>query len=83
MFYIFHSGEETEISWNTIGNIAEGRKHFGVEMPVMVYRLLEYTIKAELSHRYGKKASKGLLYTIREYLCMLMGVRQESIFERR
>lgn len=60
VFDIFHSGEETSISWNTIGNIAEGRKHLGEEMPVKVYRLYEYTIKAELSHRYGEKAAKNL-----------------------
>ena len=60
MFDIFHSGEKTLISWDTIGNIAEGRKHLGEEMPVMVYRLYEYTIKAELSHRYGEKAAKIL-----------------------
>ena len=60
MFDIFHSGEETLISWDTIGNIAEGRKHLGEEMSVMVYRLYEYTIKAELSHRYGEKAAKIL-----------------------
>lgn len=60
MFDIFHSGEETSISRDTIGNIAEGRKHLGEEMPVMVYRLYEYTIKAELSHRYGEKAAKIL-----------------------
>lgn len=54
MFHIFHTGEESEFSWDLIGNIADGREHLGGEMPVMMYRLLEYTIKTELSHRYGE-----------------------------
>ena len=54
MFNIFHTGEESEFSWNMIGNIADGREHLGGEMPVMMYRLLEYTIKTRLSHRYGE-----------------------------
>jgi hypothetical protein len=62
MFGIFHSGEEILFSWDTIGNIAERRKHLLEEMPVMVYRLYEYIIKARLTHRYEKKALKHLFY---------------------
>ncbi len=60
MFNIFHTGEESDFSWDTIGNIAEGRKHLGGEMPVMMYRLFEYTIKTELSHRYGDSLTKDI-----------------------
>jgi hypothetical protein len=31
-------------------------------MPVMVYRLYEYIIKAKLTHWYERKAIKGLFY---------------------
>lgn len=62
MFGIFYSGEEIFFSWDTIGNIAERRKHLLEEMPVMVCRLYEYIIKAKLTHRYGKKALKHLFY---------------------
>lgn len=64
MFGIFYSGEEILFSWDTIGNIAERRKHLLEEMPVMVYRLYEYIIKAKLTHRYEKKALKDLFYRV-------------------
>jgi len=64
MFGIFHSGEEILFSLDTIGNIAERRKHLLEEMPVMVYRLYEYIIKAKLTHRYEKKALKHLFYRV-------------------
>lgn len=47
---------EDRFSWNLIGNVAEGRNHLGEEMPVMVYRLFQYTIREELSRRFGEKA---------------------------
>jgi len=30
--------------WDNLGNIKEGRKELGEEMPVIVYRLLQYTL---------------------------------------
>ena len=54
MFHIFQTGEERESSWDSIGNRAVGREHPGGKMPVMMHRLLEYTIKTEMSHRYGE-----------------------------
>jgi hypothetical protein len=62
MFGIFHSGEEIVFSLDTIGNVAERRIHLLEEMPVMVYRLYEYIIKAKLTHWYEKKASMYLFY---------------------
>lgn len=32
----------------------EGRGNLGEDLPIVVYRLLEYSIKAELMQRYGK-----------------------------
>ncbi|GLC82387.1 V4R domain-containing protein [Lacrimispora brassicae] len=60
MFNIFHTGEEKDFSWDTIGNIAEGRKNLGEEMPVMMYRLFQYSLRSELSGRFGDEAARDL-----------------------
>ena len=33
-----------QFEWDKLGNIKKGREHLGEEMPVLVYRLLEYTM---------------------------------------
>lgn len=55
MFRIFDSDEADRFSWNLIGNIPEGRNHLGEEMPVSVYRLFQYTIRDELTQRFGNE----------------------------
>jgi len=42
-----------EFRWNTLGNIKEGRKDLGEEMPVLVYRLMQFTMLDILSKAYG------------------------------
>lgn len=45
-----------ETKWiDYIGDINLGRVHLGKEMPVEVYRLFEFTMKDELTQRFGKK----------------------------
>jgi len=39
--------------WSNLGDIEEGRGGLGVEMPVVVYRLMQYTMLDELSRAYG------------------------------
>ncbi|MEG1999839.1 MAG: V4R domain-containing protein [Evtepia sp.] len=53
MFNLFEYHDENKFSWEDIGDIREGRHNLGEEMPVSVYRLLQYTIKDELAKRYG------------------------------
>lgn len=52
MFNIFQTGEVKNFSWNTKGNIQEGRKHLGDEMPVLMERLLQYSLRNELADRF-------------------------------
>ena len=33
-----------QFEWDKLGNIKKGREHLGEEMPVLVYRLLEYSM---------------------------------------
>jgi hypothetical protein len=47
-------GNKHEIfSWNNLGNIKEGRGDLGEEMPVIVYRLMQYTMLDVLSKAHG------------------------------
>ena len=42
-----------EFSWENMGDIKEGRGDLGTEMPVLVYRLMQYTMLDVLSRAYG------------------------------
>lgn len=46
---------EHKFSWESIGNIEEGRQNLGETMPVFVYRLLQFTMKDELITQLGKE----------------------------
>jgi len=39
--------------WGNLGDIKEGRGDLGEEMPVLVYRLMQFTMLDELSKAYG------------------------------
>ena len=40
-------------AWESIGNIEEGRGDLGDDMPVLVYRLMQYTLLDVLSREFG------------------------------
>ena len=48
------SGYE-EFSWKSLGDIKEGRGDLGEEMPVLVYRLMQYTMLDVLSKAHGRE----------------------------
>lgn len=39
--------------WARLGDISLGRENLGEEMPVSIYRLLQYTMRDELNRRFG------------------------------
>ena len=45
---------ETTFDWKRLGDVAVGRDSMGGEMPVAVYRLMQYTLMDELKDRYGE-----------------------------
>lgn len=47
-------------SWDRLGDIKRGRELLGEEVPVSVYRLLEYTMNDVLTHEYGKEEADEL-----------------------
>ena len=42
-----------EFTWEKLGDIADGRGDLGSEMPVLVYRLMQFTMLDVLSKAYG------------------------------
>ncbi|MCL2497425.1 MAG: 4-vinyl reductase [Symbiobacteriaceae bacterium] len=47
------SPKHEEFSWEKLGNIKEGRGDLSEEMPVLVYRLMQYTMLDVLSKAHG------------------------------
>ena len=47
-------------SWDKLGNIKEGREDLGEDVPVIVYRLMEYTMNHVLAEEYGKEQADEL-----------------------
>jgi predicted hydrocarbon binding protein len=47
-------------SWDGLGDIAEGRKNLGPEVPVFIYRLLQYTLLDVLTTKYGQQDADDL-----------------------
>jgi hypothetical protein len=50
-------------SWTYLDNIKEGRGSLGEEMPVLVYRLMQYTLVDVLTRELGREKTN---YFIRE-----------------
>jgi len=46
-------GAHNSFSWEALGNIKEGRGDLGEEMPVIVYRLMQYTLLDILTKDFG------------------------------
>lgn len=51
------SASVNEFSWNKLGDIKEGRADLGEEMPVLVYRLMQYTILDVLTKDFGAEVA--------------------------
>lgn len=47
--------------WENLGDIELGRENLGPDMPVLVYRLFQYTLKDILDREYGKETANDLL----------------------
>ena len=53
VFNVFKSDSRKEFNWSSLGDIKLGRGDLGEEMPVIVYRLMQYTILDALSSDVG------------------------------
>ena len=48
-------------SWGDLGNIREGRGSLGEEMPVLVYRLMQYTLLDVLTKELGREKANQFI----------------------
>ena len=64
-----------QFEWDKLGNIKKGREHLGEEMPVLVYRLLEYSMNDVLLKKQMKFLDKLVILqdvNLRKMHCLLM-----------
>ena len=45
--------KHNEFTWDSIGDIEQGRGDLGVDMPVLVYRLMQFTLLDVLTREFG------------------------------
>ena len=49
------------LHWSDLGDIETGRGNLGTELPVEMYRLLQYTIMDELTERFGTDDAEEII----------------------
>lgn len=57
MFKFKNDIENSEFTWEAIGDIEAGRPNLGGTMPVSVYRLFQFTMRYVLNSKYGAEAT--------------------------
>jgi predicted hydrocarbon binding protein len=60
---VFKKEDKKTFSWTSLGDIKQGRGALGEEMPVVVYRLMQYTLLDVLSTDYGVEKANGFFYS--------------------
>lgn len=55
------SQKHNAFEWTNLGDIKEGRGDLGEEMPVLVYRLMQYTILDVLSKEFGIEKANDII----------------------
>ena len=50
-----------KFNWSSLGDVALGRSNLGQSMPVIVYRLLQYTVMDELKSRYDEDTANDII----------------------
>ncbi len=55
-----YENKPSKFTWEGLGNIGEGRKNLGPDMPVLIYRLFQYTLKDILSREYDEVTASSL-----------------------
>lgn len=57
---IFTEDNHHVFTWDKLGNIKEGRGSLGEDVPVLVYRLLEYSMNHVLAEEFGSEKADEL-----------------------
>jgi len=53
--------EQARFAWKDMGDVKEGRGHLGEEMPVIVYRLMQFTMRDVLVQHFGREKADDFL----------------------
>ena len=54
-------GAHSTFAWNKLGDIKEGRGDLGEDVPVLVYRLMQYTILDVLTREFGEEKANDYI----------------------
>lgn len=54
-------GENYRFQWEDLGDIELGRPNLGLQLPVVVYRLAQYTLREAIAQRYGDDVAADIL----------------------
>jgi len=53
--------DHSNFSWDNLGNVKEGRGELGEEMPVLVYRLMQFTMLDILAREFGREKANDYI----------------------
>ena len=73
-----------QFEWDKLGNIKKGREHLGEEMPVLVYRLLEYSMNDVLFKNLDADESTFVSTLVQTLETLKVGIlrMEEADFEK-
>ena len=60
---VFKKKDVKKFSWENLGDIKQGRGDLGEEMPIAVYRLMQYTLLDVLSEEFGLEKANKYFYS--------------------
>ena len=63
VFNVFNNDSRKEFRWDSLGDIKQGRGDLCVEMPVVVYRLMQFTLLDALSTELGLEKANDFFRT--------------------
>ncbi|MCL2045040.1 MAG: 4-vinyl reductase [Oscillospiraceae bacterium] len=63
VFNVFSDETRKEFKWEGLGDIKHGRGDLGIEMPVIVYRLMQFTLLDALSSELGLEKANEFFRT--------------------
>lgn len=53
---------KTMFNWSMLGDVGVGRPNLGEEVPVVVYRLMQFTLRDQMIQQFGVEATDRLFY---------------------
>ena len=56
MYKFLSEAEDNSFSWEMLGDLGSGRENLGASMPVLVYRLFQYTMRDVINKEFGVQA---------------------------